>query len=147
VDRDRLTAATIVTAFVVLAGIAASQRYTVWDPWKLYVTTVQQYMAAGVRGDTLSLVRRSVGSQPMTWVLDAAGRRPAMLKGWAAELEAATGKRHGDTVVVLLWADNIQGCSHLSSVSASLLNHTAAPRVLSISSPCLDRHPLPALPW
>ena len=146
-DRERVTAAAVAGFFLVFAAISASQRYTVPDPWKLYVNAVQQYMAAGVRGDTSSLVRRSAGSQPMSWVLNAAHRQPRMLEHWAAELEAATGRRHGDTVVVLLWANNIEGCSHGSSVSASLLNHTAAPRLISISSPCIDRYPLPALPW
>ena len=146
-DRDRLSAATVATLFVLFAGIAASQRYIVPDPWKPYASTVQQFMAEGVRGDSTALVRRSAGAQPVSWVLGAARRQPAMVNGWAHELEAATGTRRGDTVVVLLWADNIEGCSHLSSVSASLLNHSASPRLLSISSPCVDRHPLPALPW
>ncbi len=146
-DRDRLAATTIVTLFVALAAIAASQRYTVPDPWKSYTGAVQQFIAAGVRGDSSDLARQSASEQPVGWVLDAARRQPAMLIGWSRDLETGVGKRHGDTVVVLLWANNVEGCSRLSSISASLLNHSAAPRLLSISSPCIDRHPLPALPW
>ena len=146
-DRDRLAASTIASLFVVFAGIAASERYTVPDPWKPYASAVQQFMAEGVRGDSAALMRRSAGAQPVGWVLGAARRQPTMVNGWAHELEAATGRRRGDTVIVLLWANNIEGCSHGSSVSASLLNHSASPRLLSISSPCIDRSPLPALPW
>jgi hypothetical protein len=147
VNRDRLAATAVVALFVFFAAVAASQRYTVPDPWRLYTSAVQQFLAAGIRRDSTALVQRSAGAQPIGWVLDAARRQPAMLIGWSRDLETGVGKRHGDTVVVLLWANNVEGCSRLSSISASLLNHSAAPRVLSISSPCIDRHPLPALPW
>jgi hypothetical protein len=146
-DRDRLTAAAVVAFFVVSAGLAASQRYTVSDPWQPYVKAVREYMSQALQGDSTALVRRSASAQPVAWVLDAAHRQPAMLNGWARQLTSGSGKRRGDTVVVLLWANDVAGCSHLSSVSASLLNHSEFPRVLAISSPCIDRHPLPALPW
>ncbi len=90
-DRDRVGAATVVFLFVVFAGIAASQRYTVPDPWKPYASAVQQFMAEGVRGDSAALVRRSAGAQPVGWVLGAARRQPAIVSGWAHELKAATG--------------------------------------------------------
>jgi hypothetical protein len=146
-DHDRLTAGAVVAFFVVSAGLVASQRYTVSDPWQPYTSAVQQFMAAGVRGDSSWLTRQSASEEPIQWVLDAARRQPTMLKGWTTDLEAGAGERHGDTVVVLLWANNVEGCSRLSSVSASLLNHSASPRLLTLSSPCIDRRPLPALPW
>ena len=146
-DRDRLMATAVIAFFVVSAGLAASQRYTVSDPWQPYTSAVQRFIAAGVRGDSSSLTQQSAGAEPIHWVLDVARRQPAMLRGWTHDLEAATGERHGDTVVVLLWGNNVEGCSRLSSVSASLLNHSASPRLLSLSSPCIDRGPLPAFPW
>jgi len=146
VNREHLSAVAVVSFFAVFA-VAVSERYAVSDPWKPYAQAVREYMAAAVRGDSIALVRRSAGNQPVAWVLDAAQRRRAMLTGWSQELRSGTGQRRGDTVVVLLWADNIAGCSNLSSISASLLNHSASPRVLAISSPCVDRLPLPALPW
>ena len=145
-NREHLSAVAVVGFFAVFA-VAVSERYAVSDPWKPYAQAVREYMAAAVQGDSTALARRSAGTQPVAWVLDAAQRRRAMLTGWSQELQTGTGQRRGDTVVVLLWADNIAGCSHLSSISASLLNHTASPRVLALSSPCLDRLPLPALPW
>ena len=145
-NRERIAAAAVVGLFVVFA-FAASDRYAVIDPWKPYVTAVRGYMSEAVRGDSMALVRRSAGAQPVAWVMAAAHRRPGMLTGWANELETASGQRRGDTVVVLLWADNVEGCPHTSSISASLLNHSTSPRLLSISSPCVDRQPLPALPW
>ena len=145
-NREHLSAVAVVGFFAVFA-VAVSERYAVSDPWKPYAQAVREYMAAAVQGDSTALARRSAGTQPVAWVLDAAQRRRAMLTGWSQELQTGTGQRRGDTVVVLLWADNIAGCSHLSSISASLLNHTASPRVLALSSPCLGRLPLPALPW
>src|SRR4051812_42683397 len=132
-DRDRLIAGTVVAFFVVSAGLAASQRYAVANPWKPYSNAVQQFIAAGVRGDSSSLTQQSVRAEPVRWVLDAARRQPGMLNSWSRDLQAGAGERHGDTVVVLLWANDVAGCSRLSSVSASLLNHSAAPRLLTLS--------------
>ncbi len=146
-DRERIAAAGVVALFLAFAAIAASQRYTVSDPWKLYVTTVREYMAAGMRGDSTALAQHSATAQPPAWVLDATRRQRAMVAGWAQGLRNGTGQRRGDTVALLLWADNVKGCSHLSSVSALLLNHSSSPRLLAISSPCVDRRALPGLPW
>lgn len=146
VNREHLCAAAVLGFFAVFAA-AVSERYAVSDPWKPYVKTVREYLAAGVRGDSTALARGSAGTQPVAWVLDAAQRRRDMLTGWSRGLQSGTGQRRGDTVVVLLWADNIAGCSHLSSISAALLNHSESPRVIALSSPCVDRRPLPALPW
>ena len=146
-DRDRLYAGAVVAFFLVFAGLAASQRYTVTDPWKTYSSAVQQFMTAGLRGDSAALRHRSARVQPVSWMLGVARRQPAMVNAWAHQLEVASGQRRGDTVIMLLWADNVEGCSHTSSISASLLNRTGSPRLLSISSPCVDRQPLPALPW
>jgi hypothetical protein len=147
VNREHLWAAAIVAFFAVFAAMGALDRYSVSDPWQPYVKAVRAYMSDALQGDSTALVRRSASAQPVAWVLDAAQRQPAMLNGWARQLTSGSGERRGDTVVVLLWANDIAGCSHLSSISASLLNHSDSPRVLAISSPCIDRHPLPALPW
>ena len=142
VGQDRLDA-----LFLVFASITASQRYAVESPWKLYEATIREYMAAAARGDSTALARHSVGVEPVAWMLDAAHRRPSIVAGWAQHLEAGTGQRRGDTVAVLLWAYDVSGCSSLSSVSARLLNHSTAPRIIAISSPCIDRTVTHALPW
>jgi hypothetical protein len=142
--REKITAAVVGTAAALLAASWASHLYTVNDP---YVIATREYMAAGVRSDSGALVRRSATAQPVAWVLDATRRRPEMVAAWARELRGGAGERRGDTVVLALWADNVEGCSHVNSVSALLLNHSSTPRVLAISSPCIDRRPLPSLLW
>ena len=146
-DREKVAATLVVALFLAFASIMASQRYSVERPWRLYEATVREYMAAAVRGDSTALARRSAGQEPIAWMLNAADRRPSIVAGWAQQLEAGTGERRGDTVAVLLWANDVAGCSRLSSVSATLLNHSTAPRILTISSPCIDRLARHALPW
>ena len=146
-NREKVAATLVVALFLVFASITASQRYAVPKPWKLYEATVREYMAAAARGDSTALARHSVGIKPVTWVLEAAHRRPSIIAGWAQHLNGVTGERRGDTVAVLLSASDVAGCSSLSSVSAKLLNHSTAPRILTISSPCIDRSAGHALPW
>ena len=145
-NREKVAATLVVALFLIFALITASQRYAVQRPWKLYESTVREYMAAAARGDSTALARNSVGPEPVAWILDAAHRRPSIVEGWAHQLSGGTGERTGDTVAVLLWANDVAGCSRLSSVSARLLNHSKAPRILTISSPCIDRPAGHALP-
>ena len=146
-NKDKVAATLVVALFAGFALITASQRYVVQSPWKLYEATVREYMAAGARGDSTALARHSVGLEPVAWMLDAAHRRPSIVAGWAQQLNGGTGERRGDTVAVLLWANDVAGCSSLSSISVKLLNHSEAPRILTISSPCIDRPAGHALPW
>jgi hypothetical protein len=138
-SRDKIAAAAIVTAGALLFGGSTIRMYTVSDPWRPYAMAVRQYLAAGVRGDSNALTRHSATAQPVTWVLDAVHRQPRMVATWADQLVAGAGQRRGDTVLVALWADNVAGCSQFTSVSALLLNHSATPRMLAVSSPCI--HP------
>lgn len=147
VTREKIAAAVITTIAALFLASWALQLYTVPDPWKLYVIAVRKYMAAGTRGDSTTLARNSAAAQPMAWVLEAARRRPAVVAAWARDLQGGAGERRGDTVVVALWANNVEGCSHLNSVSALLLNHSSTPRVLAISSPCIDRRSSLSPPW
>ena len=146
-DRERLAAAAVVALFIVFGAVAASQRYAVSDPWKLYGKVVREFIAAGARGDSVALAAGAAGAAPVTWILDAARRRPEIIAGWARRLDGVSGERRGDTVAVLLSADDVEGCSRLSSVSALLLNHTPSPRVLALSSPCISTRAMPAVPW
>jgi hypothetical protein len=146
-NREKIAATVVVALFLTFALITASQRYTVTNPWEPYEAAVREYMAAAARGDSTALARASVGAEPVNWMLQAAHLRPSIIAGWSRRLSGGTGERRGDTVAVLLWADDVDGCSRLSSVSAKLLNHSAAPRVLAISSPCIDRPAAHALPW
>ena len=146
-NREKVAATLVVALFVAFAMITASQRYAVQRPWKRYEITVREYMAAAARGDSVALARHSVGTEAVTWMLDAVHRRPSIVAGWARQLNGGTGERRGDTVAVLLWANDVDGCSRLSGVSARLLDHAQVPRILTISSPCIDRPAGRALPW
>ena len=100
-------------------------------------------MALGADG----LYGRAVVEQPITWVHDAVRQRPATVAAWARQLYAVTGFRAGDTVTLALAASSAAGCSPLNSVTARLLNHSATPRLLAISSPCMGGDQPPLLPY
>ena len=142
-SREKLAAAAVATVGVVLFASWTLRMYAVPDPWKPYAVAVQEYMAAGVRGDSTALTRRSTNPQPMGWVLDAAQREPRIVAAWAHGLLTNVGLRRGDTVIVSLWADGVEDCSAYNSVTAWLLDHSAAPRVLAVSSPCIPPPPRP----
>lgn len=151
------------TLLLLAAALWASRQYIVPDPWSPYNEAVREYLAAGLRDDTTILSSHAASAQPAAWVREAAQRKPAMVAAWARHLSGVVGERHGDTVAVVLSADErlwnsrrfrgrnrvevdeVAGCSPLSSVSALLLNHSATPRLLAISSSCFDRQTLPVL--
>jgi hypothetical protein len=141
-SREKVAAGAIVTVGALLFVGWAFRMYAVPDPWRPYAIAVRQYMAAGLRGDSNALTRRSASAQPVTWVLEAVHQQPRMVATWAHDLVAGGGQRRGDTVLVALRANNVEGCPHVNSVSALLLNHSATPRVLAVSSPCI-RPPAP----
>ena len=145
--REKIGAALVGSVAVLLVSTWAFQLYTTPDPWKLYVLAVRNYMLVGSRADSSSLARHSAADQPLLWVLDAAERQPKMVAGWAQQLRSGMGQRRGDTVVLGLWANDVDGCSHLNTVSALFLDDSAAPQMLALSSPCIDQLPPAGLSW
>jgi hypothetical protein len=135
------------TVGLLLAAGWALQLYIVPDPWEPYAAAVREYLGAGLEGDSAALAQRSAAAQPIAWVQDASRRQPAMVGAWAHQLNAVTGLRRGETVTVALAANLVEGCSHLNSVVAELLNHSARPRLLALSSSCLRTGPAPLLPY
>lgn len=147
-EEDRMSQGRIAVALtgvvaLLLTATWGFQLYSVPDPWAPYARAVREYLGAGLHRDSIALVRHSTGAQPVDWVHDAVRRQPATVAAWAQQLHAVTGFRDGETVTVALTASNVD-CAHLNSVTARLLNHSAAPRLLAISSPCL-RNDVPAL--
>lgn len=146
-NRARVTPIVVATLASLIVASWTFRLYTVEDPWRPHATVLRDFLAAGLRGDSSTLASHSTATQPVAWVLDAARRRPELVAGWARELAGSAGERRGDTVALVLWANNVAGCSHLNSVSAVFVNHSAMPRMVAISSPCIDRLPLPGLTW
>jgi hypothetical protein len=143
--REKIAAVLVGIIAALLVATLAVRRYAVPDPWKPYVVAVQEYMIAGVRHDSGALAQHSAAAQPVVWVLNAAERRPAMLAAWARELTRGAGERRGDTVVLGIWFNSVEGCAYSNSVSALLLDHSAAPKLLALSSPCIDDRRPPSL--
>jgi hypothetical protein len=161
--HDKAPPLVLGTLLLLAAALWASGQYTVPDPWGRYNEAVRDYLAAGLRDDTTILGSHAASPQPAAWVREAAQRQPAMVEAWARHLSGVAGERHGDTVAVVLSADEslwnsrrLRGrnraevdenadCSPLSSVSALFLNHSATPRILAISSSCFDRQTLRVL--
>ncbi len=150
------------TLLLLALGAWASRQYIVPDPWRPYNQAVRDYIAAGLMDDSATLGSGAASPQPAAWVRDAARREPARLADWSRHLSGVTGERHGDTVAVVLSMDeDLTGwrrlrrrargeaepvaCLGSSSVAALLVNHSAAPRLLALSSPCLDPRPLQVL--
>ena len=129
-------AAVVGLVSLLLAASWGLQLYSVPDPWEPYTLTVREYLGAALRRDSVSLARRSAAPQPMSWVGEAIRSRPATVAAWAQQLHTVTGFRAGETVTVALAAGNVEGCAHLSSVTAMLLDHSMAPRLLVLGSPC-----------
>lgn len=123
------------------------QVYSIPDPWRAYTLMVRAYLDAGLHHDSTALASGAVVEQPITWVHDAVRQRPATVAAWVGQLYAVTGFRAGETVTVALAASSVAGCSPLNSVTARLLNHSATPRLLAISSPCMRDDQPSLLPY
>jgi hypothetical protein len=134
------------TCLLILAASWGFQVYSVPDPWEPYTRAVRAYLGAGLHGDSTALAAHAAARQPAVWVQDAIRRQPATVAAWAQQLNTVAGFRRGETVTVAL-ASAVEGCSHLSSVTAQLLNHSAMPRVLALSSPCTRSDLPPMLPY
>ena len=146
-SHPKIVAAVLGLISLLLAARWGFQLYSVPDPWEPYTVTVREFLGAGLRRDSVSLVRGSAAAQPRTWVKEAIRQRPAIVAGWARQLRTVTGFRTGDTVTVALAAANVDGCAYLSSVTAQLLDHSRTPRLLAIASPCTRSDLSPLLPY
>jgi hypothetical protein len=131
---------------LLLGGTWGLRVYSVPDPWEPYAIAVREYLGAGLHGDADAVARRAATGQATAWLRDAVRRHPATVAAWAQQLNTVTGLREGGTVTVALAANQVAGCSHLNSVIAQLLDHSATPRVVAISSGCLRSDVPPLLP-
>ena len=146
-SHAKIVAAVVALAALLVGATWSLRLYSVQDPWLPYTRTVRAYLGAGLQHDSAALTRNSAAAQPIAWVEDAIRQRPAAVAAWAQQLHAVTGFRAGETVTVALAASNVEGCSPLNSVTARLLNHSAAPRLLGVSSPCTRGDVPPLLPY
>lgn len=145
--RAKISAAAAGTLLLLLGASWGFRRYAVPDPWEPYALAVREYLGAGLHSDSDALARRAATAQATVWLEDAVRRHPAIVAAWAQQLNAVTGLREGETVTVALAANQVAGCSHLNSVIAQLLDHSATPRVLAISSGCIQSDVPPLLPY
>ncbi len=146
-SRARIGPAVVGTCLLAVGASWGFQLYSVPDPWQPYAVAVREYMVAGLHGDSAGLAKRSATRQPTVWLKNAVRTHPATVLAWAQQLNAVAGLREGETVTVALAANQVAGCSHLNSVVAQLLNHSATPRLLAISSGCIRSAVPPLLPY
>jgi hypothetical protein len=147
VSRHKAGAVAVGTLLLLLGAAWGFQLYSVPDPWEPYTIAVREYLGAGLHEDSNAVARHAATPQATAWLQDAVRRHLATVAAWARQLNAVTGLREGDTVTVALAANQVAGCSHLNSVIAQLLDHSAMPRVLAISSGCLRGDVPPLLPY
>src|SRR5262249_20211523 len=107
---------------------------------------VRAYLRAGLHGDSVALTAGAAPPQPPVWVQDAIQQHPATVAAWSKQLSTLARFPRRGTVTVAL-TSSVEGCSNLSSVTAQLLNQSATPRVLALSSPCTRGDLTPLLPY
>jgi hypothetical protein len=146
-SRVKIGPAVVGTCLLAVGASWGFRLYSVPDPWQRYAVAVREYMVAGLQGDSAGLAKRSATRQATVWLQNAVRTHPATVSAWAQQLNAVAGLREGDTVTVALAANQVAGCSHLNSVVAQLLNHSATPRLLAISSGCIRSAVPPLLPY
>jgi hypothetical protein len=128
------------TGRLVLAGIVGIvavlwlQPYSVVSPFRAYTEPARGFLRAALSRDSVELGRRAISSQPVRWALQAGQGDTEALTVWARQLRPYSGRRHGDTVIVVFQTGT--PLCHLRPVAMTFINGTAGPRVLTASSSC-----------
>jgi hypothetical protein len=128
---------TLLGAALLAASLAILQPYSVkTSPWAVYSRPAQRFLQAALRGDSLALVQQSESAEPVVWALTAARRHPDSLAVWAADAEAWTGGRWGDTAEVVLQTSAEVCKDH--PIWIRFVGSGDHARVLRVSSTCFD---------
>jgi hypothetical protein len=93
----------IVIVGLMLAGTALYvQPYSVTSPWHAYDQPARLFLRAAARGDSLSLNRRTSGTDAARWALAAARAHPDSFAVWAKQAKAWAGTQQGDSTDIFL---------------------------------------------
>ena len=124
----------VLAALVVIAAVLWLQPYSVFSPYRGYTEPGRRFLRAALAHDSLELQRRAIARQPVQWALEAGRGDRSALAVWAKLLRPASGRRHGDTTVVV-FQTSTRVC-YLRPVAMTFVATAAEPRVLVASSSC-----------
>jgi hypothetical protein len=121
---------------ILLAGAALLwlQPYSVISPYRTYTEPARRFLRAALAQDTLELQRQAVSAQPVKWALDAARGDPKALAVWARLSRPYSGRRHGDTTMVV-FQTSTRVC-YLRPVTMAFVPGVKGPRLAVASSSC-----------
>jgi hypothetical protein len=119
-----------------LAGAALLwlQPYSVISPYRTYAEPARRFLRAALTQDTVELQRQAVSAQPVQWALDAAQGDPNALAVWARLSRPRSGRRHGDTTIVV-FQTSTRVC-YLRPVTMAFVPGAKGPRLAVASSSC-----------
>jgi hypothetical protein len=124
----------IVAGLVAIVAILWLQPYSVVSPYRAYTEPARGFLRAALAHDSLELQRRAVSSEPVRWALQAGEGDTKALAVWAKLLRPYSGRRHGDTAVVV-FQTSTRLC-YLRPVAMTFVQGAKGPLVLMASSSC-----------
>lgn len=124
----------ILAIVVVIGGVAWLQPYSVFSPYRAYTEPARRFLRAALAQDSVDLQRRAASRQPVQWALHAGQGDRSALAVWAQLLRPYSGRRHGDTTIVV-FQTSTRIC-YLRPVTMTFVRTAAEPQVLVASSSC-----------
>jgi hypothetical protein len=121
-------------ALVAIVAVLWLQPYSVISPYRAYTEPARRFLRAALAQDSLELQRRAVSPQPVQWALQAAKGDARALEVWAKLLRPYSGRRHGDTTMVV-FQTSTRVC-YLRPLAMTFVQEAEEPRVLAASSSC-----------
>jgi hypothetical protein len=133
--NGRVRASLLVLAtLVAIVGVLWLQPYSVVSPYRVYTEPARRFLRAALAEDSLELVTRAASPQPVQWALRAAHADPRALGVWAQGLRPYSGRRRGDTTMVV-FQTSTRVC-YLRPIAMTFIREAEGPRVLVASSSC-----------
>jgi hypothetical protein len=121
-------------ALLAMAALMWLQPYSVFSPYRSYTEPARRFLRAALARDLLELQRQAVSAQPVEWALEAADGDPSALAIWMRSLRPYSGRRHGDTTMVV-FQTSTRVC-YLRPITLAFVGGTKARRLALASSSC-----------
>ena len=124
----------ILAILIVIGAVAWLQPYSVVSPYRAYTEPARRFLRAALAQDSVDLQRRAASRQPVQWALHAGKGDRSALAVWAKLLRPYSGRRHGDTTLVV-FQTSTRVC-YLRPVTLTFVRTALEPQVLVASSSC-----------
>lgn len=127
---------TLLGAALAVAALLVFQPYSADWPGMGYTKPAERYIEAALRQDSVRLAGLSAADSPVVWALRMARLHRDTLAYWTGRTQAWAGVRTGDTTEIFLYPSG-EACSE-RPILFRFVGSGRKPRVLSLSSTCLD---------